>query len=273
MTIVRVCSLWFELPYLQGDWPSLNDRERPRTATATATVVGGNQSLGSSEAAKVGGMLLTLTGSSCSGKTTLAHALGTRLHGLVVHDHDEIGVPEDADTQWRHRTTELWIGRALEYQSRGLDLLLTGQSPLGEILASPSAPLLDGIAVCLVDVADNERRRRLSSRDGDKWSPAVVDAFVGWSTWHRGHAEDPRYRPDVIVDGGWPDMSWDRWSAWTKDDPRWETHLLDTTGRSIAQSVDDLEQWVTEQRSACRSGRLALSNGWWVTARDSPGTA
>ncbi|MBP2354672.1 hypothetical protein JOF29_005782 [Kribbella aluminosa] len=200
-------------------------------------------------------MLLTLTGSSCSGKTTLARALGARLHGLVIHDHDEIGVPEDADTRWRHRTTELWIGRALECQSRGLDLLLTGQSPLGEILASPSAPLLDGIAVCLVDVADTERRRRLSSRDGDRWPPAVVDAFVGWSTWHRGHAEDPRYRPDVIIDGGWPEMFWDRWSAWTKDDPRWDTQLLDTTGRSIAQSVDDLEQWITQQRSACRSGR------------------
>jgi hypothetical protein len=37
LTIVRVCSLWFALPYLQGDWPSANDRERRRTATDTAT--------------------------------------------------------------------------------------------------------------------------------------------------------------------------------------------------------------------------------------------
>jgi hypothetical protein len=207
-------------------------------------------------------MLLMLTGSSCSGKTTLARALGDRLAGAVIHDHDEIGVPEDADAHWRNRTTEQWIRRALEYQDRGLDVVLTGQSPLGEILASPSAPQLDAIAVCLVHVADEERRRRLDRRDDGRWPPAALDSFLGWSAWHRGHAADPRYRPEVIIDGSWADMAWDRWSTWTKDDRRWDTYLLDTTGRSIAQSVDDLEHWVMSQRTAHRSGQLALSKGW-----------
>jgi hypothetical protein len=199
-------------------------------------------------------MLLTLTGSSCSGKTTLAHALGDRVPGIVVHDHDEIGVPEDADKQWRNRTTEQWIRRALEYQERGLDVLLTGQSPLGEILASPSTPQLDGIAVCLVHVAADERRRRLDLRDDGRWPSAVVDSFVSWGAWHRGHAEDPRYRADVIIDGSWAEMAWHRWSAWTKDHPRWDTYVLDTTGRSVARSLDDLEQWVVARRSARAPG-------------------
>ncbi|MEU4606621.1 hypothetical protein AB0F43_26815 [Kribbella sp. NPDC023972] len=186
-----------------------------------------------------------LTGSSCSGKTTLACEVGARVRGVVVHDHDEIGVPEDADTQWRNRTMELWIRRALEYQDQGLDLLLTGQSPLGEVLACPSAPLLDGIAVCLVDVADDERRRRLARRDGDRWSAAAVEAFVGWSAWHRGHARDPQYRPEVIIEGSWPEMAWHRWSTWTKDDPRWSTHLLDTTDQPLEHSVAILERWIS----------------------------
>ncbi|NUR97679.1 MAG: hypothetical protein HOV67_20795 [Kribbellaceae bacterium] len=207
-------------------------------------------------------MLLILTGSSCSGKTTLARALGDRVQDVVVHDHDEIGVPEDADMRWRNRTTEQWIRRALEYQDRGLDMILTGQSPLGEVLASPSAPQLDGIAVCLVDVADDERRRRLGRRDGGRRPPEVVDSFVGWAAWHRGHAADPRYRPDVIFADSWADMVWERWSTWTKDDGRWSTHVLDTTGRPIAQSADDLERWVVVQRTAHRSGQLALSKGW-----------
>jgi len=207
-------------------------------------------------------MLLVLTGSSCAGKTTLARALGERVPDVVVHDHDEIGVPEDADGQWRNRTTEQWIVRALEYQERGVDVLLTGQSPLGEILASPSAPRLDGIAVCLVHVADEERRRRLEQRDDGRWSPAVLDSFVGWGAWHVGHAKDPRYRPDVIIEGSSPDMAWVRWSRWTKDDPRWDTYLLDTTGRSIAQSLDDLERWLMRQHGAHRAGLLALSKGW-----------
>nr|WSX47863.1 AAA family ATPase [Streptomyces sp. NBC_00974] len=207
-------------------------------------------------------MLLKLTGSSCSGKTTLAYSVGERLGRIAVHDFDEVGVPEGADRQWRNRMTEMWVRRALEYQARGVDLLLTGQSPLGEVLASPSAPLLDGIAVCLVDVSDEARRGRLTKRDLDRWDAPAVDAFLGWAAWHRKHAENPGYRPDVIIDDSWHSMAWHRWTGWTADDRRWCTHLVDTTDQPVAECVDQVEQWVTEQRDALRSGRLTLSRGW-----------
>ena len=51
-------------------------------------------------------MLLKLTGSSCSVKTTLAHAAGERPARLAVHDFDEPGVPEGADRRRRTRMTE-----------------------------------------------------------------------------------------------------------------------------------------------------------------------
>ncbi|MFD0409788.1 hypothetical protein [Kitasatospora sp. NPDC127116] len=207
-------------------------------------------------------MLLKLTGSSCSGKTTLAYAVGERLERVAVHDFDELGVPEGADRRWRNRMTERWVRRALEYQDCGVDLLLTGQSPMGEVLASPSAPLLDGIALCLVDVSDEVRRDRLTMRDSGRWDALAVDAFLGWAAWHRRHAEDPRYRPDVIIDDSWHRMAWHRWTGWTADDRRWRTHLLDTTNQPVAESVDHVEHWVTEQRNALRSGRLPLSRGW-----------
>jgi hypothetical protein len=99
-------------------------------------------------------MLLKLTGSSGAGKTTLAFAAAERLDGIVVHEFDEVGVPDPPiPPHWRNRMTELWVRRALEYQADGTDLLLSGNSPLGEVLAAPSAPLRDGIAVCLIDVA------------------------------------------------------------------------------------------------------------------------
>ena len=85
-------------------------------------------------------MLLKLTGSSCSGKTTLAYTAAARIRKIAVHDFDELGVPKGVDRHWRHRMTEMWIRRALEYQERGIDLLLSGQSPLGEVLTAPSAP-------------------------------------------------------------------------------------------------------------------------------------
>jgi hypothetical protein len=207
-------------------------------------------------------MLFKLTGSSCSGKTTLAYAAADRLAQIAVHDFDELGVPEGADLHWRHRMTEMWVRRALEYQERGIDLLLTGQSPLGEVLAVPSAPLLDGIAVCLVDVTDEVRRVRLAERDPGRWDAPAVDAFVGWAAWHRKHALDPRYRPDVVIGNSWPEMVWHRWTGWHAGDPRWSTQLLDTTDQPITKSVGQIEQWITERRDTHQAGRLALGNSW-----------
>ncbi|UIX34530.1 AAA family ATPase [Streptomyces sp. GQFP] len=207
-------------------------------------------------------MLFKLTGSSCSGKTTLAYATASRLPHIVVHDFDELGVPAGADLHWRHRMTEMWVQRALEYQERGIDLLLTGQSPLGEVLAVPSAPLLDGIAVCLVDVADEVRRARLAARDPGRWDTPAVDAFLGWATWHRQHALNPGHRPDVIIDNSWHKMVWHRWTSWHASDPRWRTQLLDTTDQPLPNSVGQVERWITEQRDAHQVGRLALGHGW-----------
>jgi hypothetical protein len=207
-------------------------------------------------------MLLKLTGSSCSGKTTLAYSAGERLRRLAVHDFDECGVPAGADRRWRNRMTEMWVRRALEYQDRGVDLLLTGQSPLGEVLATPSAPVLEGIAVCLVDVTDELRCGRLTVRDAGRWDAPAVDAFLRWAAWHREPARDPRHRPEVIINDSWSRMAWHRWTGWQADDRRWCTHLIDSTDQPVADSVDQVERWVTEQRDALRSGRLPLSRGW-----------
>ncbi|EST26946.1 hypothetical protein [Streptomyces roseochromogenus] len=207
-------------------------------------------------------MLFMLTGSSCSGKTTLAYATAGQLGKIAVHDSDELGVPEGANRHWRHRMTEQWVRRALDYQDRGIDLLLSGQSPLGELLAAPSAPLLDGIAVCLVDVAPPVRRARLAERDPGRWNTQAIDAYLRWAAWHRKHALDPSHRPDVIIEDGWPEMAWHRWTGWHSDDPRWCTQLLDTTDHSVPESVAHVEQWITEQRDAHQAGRLPLRHGW-----------
>lgn len=53
---------------------------------------------------------------------------------MVIHDFDEIGAPSTADVRWRQRGMQTWLRRVLDYQDEGLDVLLTGQSPLGEHL-------------------------------------------------------------------------------------------------------------------------------------------
>jgi len=195
-------------------------------------------------------MLLSVAGSSCSGKTTAGRACAG-MDGLVVHDFDEIGVPGDADVAWRHRSLEAWLRRVLDYQAQGLDTLLLGQSPLGEVLATPSADKLDGLAACLLDVSDEERIARLRARDPERWTARREAAFLGWARWHRGHAADPRYHPEVLTAGGWPGMAWERWSDLVRGDPRWTVTVIDSTGRTPGQTAADLAAWV----SGARAGR------------------
>ncbi|BEL04666.1 hypothetical protein Q0Z83_028570 [Actinoplanes sichuanensis] len=185
-------------------------------------------------------MLLTISGSSCSGKTTTVRACGP-IDGLVWHDFDEIGVPSDADLVWRQRSLEAWIRRALRYQDDGLDMLLTGQSPLGEVLACPSAPALDGIAACLLDVDDEVRRQRLTRRDPGRWDARATERFIGWAQWQRGHAADPSHRPEAIMNGAWDQM------RWTLPDS-WSVPVIDTTGRTVAQSAAEVRRWIDRHR-------------------------
>jgi hypothetical protein len=206
---------------------------------------------------KATAVFLTIAGSSCSGKTTAIRACA-QIEGLVVHDFDEIGVPADADVIWRQRSLEEWIQRALRYQADGLDVLLTGQSPLGEVLACPSAIELEGIAACLLDVDDRLRRQRLDRRDPGKWDVDAKRSFVGWARWHRGHAADPGYRPEVITAAGYERMRWDRWRDWTIGDPRWDVRVIDTTGRSVEQSAADIRRWVNGARSDFAADRLGI---------------
>lgn len=99
---------------------------------------------------------------------------------LAGHDFDEIAVPSNADAAWRHRANERWVQRALEYEAQGSDLLLAGQTPLGELLAAPSASRLQAISACLI-VCDETRIARLYERGADwragdpRWHVRVPD--------------------------------------------------------------------------------------------------
>jgi hypothetical protein len=191
-------------------------------------------------------VLLLVCGSSCSGKTTVAGLVD--VGGLVVHDFDEAGVPSGAGAAWRQRTLDSWVRRAADYELAGLDVLLAGQSPLGEVLAAPSAPTVSGLSVCLLDVADEIRRTRLRGRDDTGWSSGQIEAFERWGRWHRGHAVDPTHEPEVITEAGWDAMRWDRWSEWSTPDPRWAVTTIDTSELSVPDTAAAIRIWVSASR-------------------------
>ena len=171
--------------------------------------------------------------------------------------------PPGADTAWRHQANERWIQRALEYQADGTDLLLAGQTPFGELLAAPSAPLLDGIAGCLVDCDDNTRAARLEER-GSAWFARSaghlqaelpwadwVQRHLKWAEWMRRHAVDPTWQPDVIRHGDTdPQLDWSRWSDWKAGDSRWRVRVIDTSDMSPEQVAESLLEWIADERNA-----------------------
>lgn len=209
-------------------------------------------------------MLLNVTGSSCAGKSTLIWRAASLLPRSDVHaaDFDEIGVPADAGNDWRHVANELWVQRALDLQAEGTHLLLSSQTPLGELLATPSASKLEGIGNVLIDVADEVRLRRLDERDPGKWPAPTLESFVRWGEWHRQHVHDPQHAPDVIVKSSSVAMAWDRWAVWRAGDPRWQTQVIDTTDRSVESAAQDLIKWIREQLDQLASGTLPLHQGW-----------
>lgn len=207
-------------------------------------------------------MLFLLFGSAGAGKTAALEALRRRaLPGLAIHDFDEIGVPPRADLAWRQRGNEHWVRRALEYQRERVDLLLAGQTPLGELLATPSAQRLEAISACLLDCDDATRLARLRPR-GRGWiarGGGRLRDYFNWAEWMRRHAADPTWRTAVIRQPETGiEMHWERWIGWSAGDPRWRVRVLDTTGLGIEQAADELVDWIAAERELAKSGEHPL---------------
>jgi hypothetical protein len=129
---------------------------------------------------------------------------------IKVFDFDDVGVPENADRVWRQKSTEYWIKKTIEYQSNNRDICVCGTSVLGEILASPSMPQVNDIAVCLLDCSDWVRIERLHKRG----TYGANQDMLNWAVWLRMHSVDPKWHQDVIKEACWEKMQWNRWDTW-----------------------------------------------------------
>jgi glycine/D-amino acid oxidase-like deaminating enzyme len=155
--------------------------------------------------------------------------------------------PNEPDATWRHRTTQQWVEHAVELQRDDEHLLLTGQTPLAELLAVPAVDQLERFAVCLVHCSDADRVDRLRQRDGEKWSDAHVEAFLRWSAWLHRHHQDPTWMPEVIDRiHGWNKMRWDRVDAAVGANKWPSVEVIDTSELDLHQAVQALEQWIRE---------------------------
>jgi len=204
-------------------------------------------------------MMFFVTGANGSGKSASLRGLKTAVPDVIWYDFDDVGVPLNASTFWRQESTEYWISKGLEHQSEGSDVGICGHAILGEILGAPSAPKLEGIAVCFLDCDDVTRIDRLRSRG----THGATQDTLNWAAWQRFHAVDPQWRQDVIRDDSWPQVCWDRWEKWRKGDPRWRVTVINTTELTIEAVVSAIADWVAQERCLYNSSKSPLGSHWW----------
>lgn len=188
-------------------------------------------------------MLFSLSGASGAGKSTVLAHLDRVSWPEPVRcvEFDSIGVPDGADTVWRHGAVEHWVQQAVRAEDAGEHMLLCGQVPMGELLAAPSAERLERIAVCMLHCSPDVRTDRLLARGED---PASIVHHNRFGEWFHAHTLDPRHAPEVIrVETAVP-MRWDRWADWDQGDPRWAAEIIDTDELAPAEVADAMEEWV-----------------------------
>ncbi len=208
-------------------------------------------------------MFLLVSGAAASGKSALVKLLRTRLPDVECHDGDEKATP---DEYTRCTNLEEWVQQALQVQRQERDFLVASHSPLGELLACPSAPQLAGIAACLLDCSDPVRVARMRARGIDPRWPPDQDT-LNWAAWHRMHAWDPQWEPHVIWHNGPAAHRYDRWGRWQQGDPRWQVEMLDTTKFTVEQAADALVEWIDRARAL--PSPLGNEMRWWGDYDDS----
>jgi hypothetical protein len=186
-------------------------------------------------------VLLLVTGASGIGKTTVRKLLEPQVRAEVecVELWDLAPNPPAQSLEWRQRTTELAVQSTVQLQREGRHFLLCGD-PIAvvELAAAPSAPLLDGIAVCLLDAGAQAQATRLQARGDD---PALLVHHHAFADWMRNQAADPLYMLEVVTTNSWDQMRWDRIPALV---PQWHVHTIDTTDSSPQQVADAVLAWI-----------------------------
>jgi broad-specificity NMP kinase len=195
---------------------------------------------GLAEGEENGVVFFLVTGASGVGKSTVRALLDAELAPKVVSVELAHVLPlRAAPTRvWRQQATEEAVRRAVELQVDGRHLLLSGDPvPAAEVVAAPSATLLNGVAVCLLDASPEGQTARLTARGDD---PNVLHHHHAFAEWMRNAARDPRHMLEVITTESWDQMQWDRLDRLSS---AWHVTTIDTSELTPAQVAKAVSSW------------------------------
>ena len=140
--------------------------------------------------------------------------------------------------EWRQQAAEAAVQRAVKLQSAGRHLLLSGDPvPAAEVVAAPSAPQVEGIAVCLLDASPEVQTERLNARGDD---PSILHHHHAFAEWMRKAAADPLHMREVITTNGWNQMRWDHLEHVSGS---WHVTTIDTSELSPTQVAEAVIAW------------------------------
>ena len=191
-------------------------------------------------------MFFLVTGASGVGKSTVRKLIEPEFAGVIeIAELGMLGSTPKWNIEWRHQMVERTVTRALEAQREGKHFMLCGDPvPPGEVWAAPSAQLLEGLAVCLLDAKPQAQTARLLERGDDL---QFIDDHVAFADWMRHHVIDHRHRPEVITHNAWPQMRWERWVGLAAVQPPWSHYLIDTSDLGPREVADLVAQWLRQQ--------------------------
>lgn len=187
-------------------------------------------------------MIYFIAGAGGSGKSAIIDDLKFTLHNAIIHDFDDIGVPENADKKWRQEATDQWLKLYLNEKDSFDYFVICGQVVLGEVLACHSSRQIDKINFCLLDVSDFERIHRLKKRN----IYGTDQNMLNWSSWLRMHHQDPQWMQHVIKEDCWQDLdfsAWDQLEHWGNDV---NFKIIDTTTLEIPQVAENVAYWINQ---------------------------
>lgn len=120
-----------------------------------------------------------ITGTSGSGKSTIMEHLKEQLPAshFVLHDFDEVGVPDNADQAWRIATTQYWIEKAQQYAAQNKATVICGVTVPSEVMEIVQGTALQPF-FALLKIDDATITQRLQERG---WSEQLIQDNINWA--------------------------------------------------------------------------------------------